>query len=132
MRLATITTTLMLLIAGCSTGEDANRIVGQLESDRVELTAEVSEPIVSRPVIEGQAVDAGHLVYEQDSSRIESRLDEARSLREQLRARLDELVRGPREERIVAAPGIRSFQTNPDVVEHFTFVVDNGGSKPLI
>ena len=92
-----------VLVAGCD-GEDANRrSVGQLESDRIEITAEVAEPIIERLVIEGQSVEAGHLLIRQDTSRIESRIAEARASELQARARLDELIRGPRKELIVAA-----------------------------
>lgn len=87
----------------CDSQEANQRIVGQLESDRIEITAEVSEPIVERAVIEGQSVDAGHLLITQDTARIESRLAEARANELQARARLDELIRGPRKELIVAA-----------------------------
>ena len=90
----------LLLLAACDNGEDAGRLNGQLESDRIELNAEFAEPIVERAVIEGEAVLAGALVIRQDTARIETRLAEANALREQARARLDELVRGPRAEQI--------------------------------
>jgi len=87
----------------CDSQEANQRIVGQLESDRIEITAEVSEPIIERAVIEGQEVVAGDLLISQDTSRIESRIAEAKAGEMQARARLDELIRGPRKELIVAA-----------------------------
>ncbi len=93
----------MLAIAACDSQGENQRIVGQLESDRIEITAEVSEPIIGRAVIEGQSVEAGHLLIRQDTARIESRIAEARAIELQARARLDELIRGPRKELIVAA-----------------------------
>ncbi len=93
----------VLLLVGCDTQDANQRIVGQMESDRIEITAEVSEPIVERLVIEGQSVEAGHLLISQDTSRIESRIAEAKASELQARARLDELIRGPRKELIVAA-----------------------------
>ncbi len=63
----------------------------------------MSEPIVERAVIEGQSVAAGDLLISQDTSRIESRIAEATASKLQARARLDELIRGPRKEMIVAA-----------------------------
>ena len=99
----TILLFLSLTLMACDSQEANQRIVGQLESDRIEITAEVSEPIVERAVIEGQSVDAGHLLITQDTARIESRLAEARANELQARARLDELIRGPRKELIVAA-----------------------------
>jgi len=93
----------LLAVAACSTGDDAARIVGQLESDRVEITAEVTEPILARPVVEGEKVAAGTVLFRQDTARIEARLAEASATVQQSRARLDELIRGPREELIQAA-----------------------------
>lgn len=93
----------LLALVACDARESNQRIVGQLESDRIEITAEVSEPITDRSVIEGQSVDAGHLLISQDMSRIESRIAEAKASELQARARLDELIRGPRKELIVAA-----------------------------
>ena len=93
----------LLLLAACDAQDANQRIVGQLESDRIELTAEVAEPIIERAVIEGQSVDDGDLVIRQDTSRIESRIAEAKAGELQARARLDELIRGPRKELIVAA-----------------------------
>lgn len=93
----------LLALVACDSQESNQRVVGQLESDRIEITAEVSEPIVERTVVEGQAVDAGQLLISQDTSRIESRIAEARASELQAQARLDELIRGPRKELIVAA-----------------------------
>ncbi len=94
--------TLLTLVA-CDSPDAGHRIVGQLESDRIEITAEVSEPIIERGVIEGQEVVAGDSLISQDTSRIESRIAEAKASEMQARARLDELIRGPRKELIVAA-----------------------------
>ena len=93
----------MMTLAACDSQNANHRIVGQLESDRIEITAEVSEPIVERAVIEGQSVTAGRLLITQDTSRINSRIAEARASEAQARARLDELIRGPRKELSVAA-----------------------------
>ena len=95
--------TALISLAACDARDAKKRVVGQLESDRVEITAEVAEPIIERAVIEGQSVAAGDLLIVQDTSRIESRIDEARAAELQARARLDELIRGPRKELIVAA-----------------------------
>jgi HlyD family secretion protein len=93
----------LILLTACDARDASQRIVGQLESDRIEITAEVSEPIIERAVIEGQSVAAGDLLIRQDTSRIESRIAEARASELQARARLDELIRGPRKELIIAA-----------------------------
>ena len=91
-----------LVLAGCASGDDPARVVGQLESDRVELVAEFAEPIVERLVIEGEAVDAGQVIMRLDDARIRARVAELEANLGQHRARLDELTRGPRQEQIVA------------------------------
>ncbi len=92
----------LLLITGCDNDADTLRVVGQLESDRVELIAEFAEPIVERHVIEGQTVAAGETLLRLDDSRPLARVAELEGILEQHRARLDELTRGPRQEQIVA------------------------------
>jgi HlyD family secretion protein len=90
-------------LSGCDRSADEMRAVGQLESDRVELRAEVAEPILSKRVAEGQAVSRGTALIEQDVARINASIAEAKAALEQSRAREDELIRGPRKEEIVAA-----------------------------
>jgi len=63
----------------------------------------VSEPIIERTVFEGQTVERGQLLIQQDTSRIETAIREAEAYELQTRARLDELIRGPRKEEILAA-----------------------------
>ncbi|MBT8079091.1 MAG: HlyD family efflux transporter periplasmic adaptor subunit [Gammaproteobacteria bacterium] len=90
------------IVAGC--GQDpAHRIVGQLESDRIEITAEFAEPIVARHVQEGDPVTAGQLLLQLDTERIEARIAAATAALEERNARLAELIRGPRSEKIAAA-----------------------------
>ncbi|MDH3620258.1 MAG: HlyD family efflux transporter periplasmic adaptor subunit [Gammaproteobacteria bacterium] len=90
-------------LAGCGADENPNRVVGELASDRYELSAEVSEPIRSILVVEGEAVVAGQALVEQDNTRAVARMAEAEAALAQQQARLDELVRGPRAEQISAA-----------------------------
>jgi HlyD family secretion protein len=92
-----------IVLPGCDDADEARRVVGQLESDRIEIAADAAEPILDIPVVEGQSVSMGDLLLIQDSSRIEAKLEEAKALLAQSRARLDELTRGPREEQIAAA-----------------------------
>ena len=40
-------------LAACGTDENLNRVVGELASDRIELTAETNEPITAIAVAEG-------------------------------------------------------------------------------
>ncbi|HEX2139237.1 MAG TPA: HlyD family efflux transporter periplasmic adaptor subunit [Woeseiaceae bacterium] len=93
----------VLLLAGCYGADDAGRVVGYLESERVEISAAVDEAITQIRVVEGQSVTAGELLLQQDRSRMEAQLAESRAVLAQARARLDELVRGPRQEQVTAA-----------------------------
>lgn len=100
---ATIGIIAAMSLGGCSDEPTANRIVGELTSDRIELSAESAEPLVAILVAEGEPVTAGQLVAQQDPQRATARLAEQDAVLAQLRARLDELMRGPRSELIVAA-----------------------------
>jgi HlyD family secretion protein len=90
------------VLAACQPDADGARVVGQLESDRVELVAEFSEPIVERWVTEGEQVAAGDRLLQLDDTRVAARVAELDALLGQQRARLDELTRGPRQEQIDA------------------------------
>ena len=103
IRAVTVTTSLALLLAACGGAATDNVIVGELTSDRIELTAEAAEPIVEILVAEGDAVIAGQTLMRQDATRARARLAEAAAALAQAQARLDELVRGPRSELITAA-----------------------------
>jgi len=94
---------ILFLLAACGDGENLSVAVGELASDRIELTAETNEPIIAINVAEGERVDAGRVLVEQDARRATARLAEAEAALAQLQARLDELVRGPRAELITAA-----------------------------
>lgn len=92
-----------LIIGACESSTEENRIVGELASDRIELTAEAAEPIIEILVAEGEIVTAGQTLMRQDAARASARLAEAEAALGQAQARLDELVRGPRSEQIAAA-----------------------------
>jgi len=92
-----------LLLSACESDPDTNLVVGELASDRIELTAEAAEPIVEILVAEGETVTGGQLLMRQDATRARARLAEADAALGQAQARLDELVRGPRSEQISAA-----------------------------
>jgi HlyD family secretion protein len=92
-----------LLLAACDDPESHNVVVGELASDRIELVAEVNEPILEILVAEGETVTAGQRILRQDDTRASARLRAAEAAVAQAQARLDELVRGPREEQIAQA-----------------------------
>jgi len=92
-----------LMISACDPSTNDNRIVGELASDRIELTAEIAEPVIEILVAEGEAVMANQVLMRQDAARATARLAESEAVLGQAQARLDELVRGPRSEQISAA-----------------------------
>lgn len=98
-----ITSLCVGLLASCSASDNEHRAVGELSSDRVELSADYAEVITAIEVAEGARVSKGQLLVSLDNSRAVARLAEADAALLQARARLDELVRGPRGESITAA-----------------------------
>lgn len=75
-------------------------VVGTLERDRIALSAELSEPISAIHVREGDSVSVGQRLIEQDPNRAQSVLAQREAAAERARKRLDELLRGPRQESI--------------------------------
>ena len=90
-------------LAACDNSNNLNVVVGELASDRIEIIAEVNEPILEILVAEGEPVTAGQLILRQDDTRASARLREAEAAVGQAQAKLDELVRGPRKEQIAQA-----------------------------
>lgn len=86
-------------LGGCS-AEGPTVAVGTLERDRYDLIAEASEPVVVRAVEEGAYVERGALIVGLDRSRLEAQLAQLSAGRDAASARLAELERGPRPERI--------------------------------
>jgi HlyD family secretion protein len=75
-------------------------MVGTLERDRIDVVVESNEPIISIQARDGQEVEAGDPILEQDPSRAQAQLAQQLAQRNQAAARLAELERGPREESI--------------------------------
>lgn len=90
-------------LTACSPAGDSNRVVGELASDRIELTAEFSEPIIEIIVAEGESVAAGQKLLRQNDARAKARMADAEALYLQSKAHMDEMLRGPRSEQITAA-----------------------------
>jgi HlyD family secretion protein len=91
-----------LLCAGCHSSTN-QQVLGTLERDRLELTAEASEPIIEVLHREGEAVKAGTLLLRLDLGTMAPRLDQARAARDAAEQRLAELVKGPRAQEILEA-----------------------------
>ena len=86
-------------MTACSQPDDA-ALVGELASDRIDLTAEFREQVVAVEVTEGQLVERGQVLVQLDDRRARARQSELAALAAQHQARLAELTRGPRRERI--------------------------------
>ena len=103
MKQTVLTAIVLSTLVACAPDEDANRVVGELASDRVELTAEFNEAIVEIAVAEGSRVSKDQVLLRQNDARAQARLADAKAVHLQAEARLDELLRGPRSEQIAAA-----------------------------
>lgn len=103
MQTAMISVVFTMLLGGCESADESSRVVGELASDRLELTAEFAEPILEISSTEGATVRAGEVLVRQDARRVNARLAQAEAALSQHQARLDELVRGPRKEQIASA-----------------------------
>jgi HlyD family secretion protein len=90
---------ILIFITGCES--ENGTTVGTLERYRISLTAEVSEPIADLAVREGDFVEAGQLVVRLDSSLLDAQISQAQAGLTRTQRRLDELVRGPRQETIL-------------------------------
>lgn len=90
-----------IILSACE--EQPLMAVGQLESDRVEVITESNEAITTIAVSEGDMLQAGALILQQDASRVQLRIDEAQANNQRLEAQLQELLNGPRQETITAA-----------------------------
>lgn len=101
----TISTSILLatVLGACESADESSRVVGELASDRLELTAEFAEPILEITSAEGATVSAGEVLVRQDARRASARLAQADAALSQHQARLDELVRGPRKEQLASA-----------------------------
>jgi HlyD family secretion protein len=87
------------LLAACDK-QETTYMVGTLERDRIDIVVESNEPIIHIAAKDGQQVNTGDLILEQDPARASARLAQQVGLRNQAAARLAELQRGPREESI--------------------------------
>lgn len=88
----------LLLLSGCENRE--SYLVGTLERDRIEIPAELSEPVIALHVRKGARVEQGDALLALDPARALAELERLQALRDQAGRQLDERLRGPRAERI--------------------------------
>lgn len=105
-----------ILLTACE--EPIPIAVGLLESDRIEVVVESSEPITAILVTEGQTVSAGEVLIVQDDARVLAREAEHRATLATLEAVLAEKIAGPRIEVIEAAnANLQAAQVQFDINE---------------
>jgi len=92
-----------LATIGCQQSDSPLPLVGTLERDRLELVAEAQERIVEVAVSEGERVEAGDLLMRLDPNVYEAEIEAVLAALRRAEERVAELVRGPRNERIVEA-----------------------------
>jgi HlyD family secretion protein len=92
-----------LALLGACARDDDPPLVGSLEWDRIAVTAELAEPVLTWAVAEGDRVEAGTVLLEQDARRQDARIAEAHGNLMQAEARLAELAHGATLETIDAA-----------------------------
>ena len=88
--------------AGCDR-DDLDYAVGTIERYRIDLVADSGEPVVALYVAEGDAVEVGAPLLEQDAQRLTIALVRARAEEALALARLREAEAGPRAQEIEAA-----------------------------
>ena len=100
----------LFLIAGfgltACTDESTGIAVGTLERDRIELVASSSEVITEIFVKEGELVSAGQSLLQLDSRSSGAELAALDALKAKAAARVAELERGPRQEKIAEAQAV--------------------------
>jgi HlyD family secretion protein len=90
-------------VTACSRQDGDRPVLGTLERDRLELIAEANEPIVAIAVHEGDRVQPGQKLLEQDLGPMRARLDQAVAAGSVAERRLAELIKGPRAQEITEA-----------------------------
>ncbi|NMH66978.1 HlyD family secretion protein [Shewanella salipaludis] len=92
---------MLALLAGCS--QEAPRVFGTVERDRLTLTAPVGELLASVNVVEGQRVSAGETLLSLDATAANARVAQRVAELAEAKARLAELATGARIEAIARA-----------------------------
>ncbi len=91
----------VVILAGCA--DEAPRVFGTVERDRLTLTAPVGELIASVAVVEGQAVAAGEVLLTLDGTAAAARVARQQALLREAQARLAEAMNGARPEELAKA-----------------------------
>ncbi|HIG43022.1 MAG TPA: HlyD family efflux transporter periplasmic adaptor subunit [Gammaproteobacteria bacterium] len=101
LTLATLSS--LMVLHGCDVSNNEVASLGTLEKDRIELTAETHEPITRVFVQEGDLVEVGTVLIQQDTSRAKVALEKASADEAVARAALVAAEAGPRQQQISAS-----------------------------
>ncbi|MEM6937615.1 MAG: HlyD family efflux transporter periplasmic adaptor subunit [Pseudomonadota bacterium] len=104
---------ILVLLTAC-TDTDPNLMVGQLETERVQVSGPITELIVAMPVAEGQHVAEGDVLFQLDPAVTKAARARAVAVLAVSEAQLAETRRGPRSE-IIAAAAARQDQASEDL-----------------
>jgi HlyD family secretion protein len=123
----------LLVLGACSRESDDHMLVGTLERDRLELTAEANEPIVEIAVREGDKVSAGAILLKLSTDVAEAKLDQAQAAVSVADRRLAELIKGPRAQEILESRAAleSSVSTGQTAASEFRRVQDLVSRKLL-
>ncbi|TYC67289.1 HlyD family efflux transporter periplasmic adaptor subunit [Stappia sp. BW2] len=99
---AFLAASLCLFVAGCY-GEEENVALGNLERDRVALTATANEVLVELPVAQGTFVKKGTVLAQLDPAEQQAIVAQAKAEVQKAKANLVKLENGAREEEIAKA-----------------------------
>lgn len=91
-----------LLLAGCN-GDESNVALGELQRDRVALTATANEVLVDLPVAQGTFVKKGTVLAQLDPTQQQAIVNQAHAEVQKAKANLVKLRNGAREEEIAKA-----------------------------
>lgn len=89
-----------LLLAACGGDTSGSVLHGYVDADYVLVGAEASGRLTTLPVVRGQTIDAGALLFTLDDRDQRSALDQARAALAEAKASLDDLRTGKRPEEI--------------------------------
>ncbi len=92
----------VLAITGCDEFSES-RSLGTLERDRIRIVADSAEPITRILVREGDSVDAGDVLIQQETTRTEIGLNRARAEQAATQSTLSKAEAGPRAQQISQA-----------------------------
>ncbi|WP_269583214.1 HlyD family secretion protein [Roseibium sp. Sym1] len=91
-----------LFLAACN-GDDGNIALGNLERDRVALTATANEVLIDLPVAQGTFVKKGTVLAQLDPAEQQAIVNQARAEVQKAKSNLEKLENGAREEDIAKA-----------------------------